>query len=217
MTATASFSKFVFDPDDAVTCIVFQCACGASIRADRLRATSLGWRRVWVSTDPDAPLSLGEPPRPTGLIVNGMMTRKWSCPDCVVDPKESYAKDAQRDQSMKVATKADGLLLFPSHILGVDLSCCTDVNRVRDPWRAESASKKLSRVCLGPLLERADRLEREASELAADVPEASEMAFKAASDLRASLLSSCSAVPVSDPCLMPLLSGGSFLQCSEKP
>jgi len=121
---TASFSSFVFDPDDSVQQRVFQCACGASVRADRAKALAAGWRRVWWPVAPPEPPAAGEPPRPDGLLVGPFVKigRTWSCPECSVQPTESYAKTAE---AVVQDMPTRNMLLFPAHVLGVRVTCCT--------------------------------------------------------------------------------------------
>jgi hypothetical protein len=136
---SASFSSFIFDPDDSVQQIVFQCRCGASIRADRKHAIALGWRRTWVPASPPPPLAAGEPPRPSGLLLAGH-DRIWTCPTCDVHPQtESYivrSEDAEQKRT-------HGLLLFPGHVIDVRPSSCTS------PIGAVSASmsRRRARSC----------------------------------------------------------------------
>jgi hypothetical protein len=132
---SASFSSFIFDPDDSVQQIVFQCRCGASIRADRKHAIALGWRRTWVPASPPPPLAAGEPSRPSGLLLADH-GRIWTCPECETPPlTESYIVREDANQKRTI-----GLLLFPGHVLSVRPSSCTS------PTGAVSASRPRRRA-----------------------------------------------------------------------
>lgn len=114
-----SFSSFYFDPDDSVTVRVFQCACGASVAADRDRAAALGWRRTLSGRA--VPLAAGEPARPAGLL-HGPLKSRWACPECATAPPETAIPDPERIAS---EMPTQNLLLFDARILGVVPAACT--------------------------------------------------------------------------------------------